>query len=142
MRPGSGISILAARHVERLPVRAAFWTLIFITLLSALAPMGAPLTRLKGSAFNPATTEVVLKSRASTMQAMSPSRRKDAEGVSHAFITGKMAALAFDKETHAGGFPLAAGAAGVAAMPLPAVPALRRHDLLRAHRARAPPAGL
>ncbi|WP_300398734.1 hypothetical protein [uncultured Sphingobium sp.] len=132
MRPGSGISILAARHVERLPVRAAFWTLIFITLLSALAPIGAPLTRLKGSAFNPATTEVVLKSRASTMQAMSPSRRKDAEGVSHAFLLVRKAAW----------LTLAAGAAGGAAMPLPAVPALRRHNLLRAHRARAPPAGL
>ncbi len=33
------------------------------------------------------------------------------EGVSHAFITGKMAALGFDKESHAGGFPLTAGAA-------------------------------
>ena len=32
------------------------------------------------------------------------------EGVSHAFITGKMAALAFDKEAHSGGFPLSAGA--------------------------------
>lgn len=132
MRPGSGIGILAARHVQRLPVLAAFWTLIFVTLLSALAPMGAPLTRLKGSAFNPATTEVVLKSRAGTMQAMSSSRRKGADGVTHAFLLVRKAAW----------ITLAAGAASVAATSLPTVPALRWRDPLRAHRARAPPAGL
>ncbi|MEC3910547.1 hypothetical protein U5A82_08630 [Sphingobium sp. CR2-8] len=48
----------------RLPVVAALWTLILVTLLSALAPLGPPLSRATGSAFNPATADVVLKARA------------------------------------------------------------------------------
>lgn len=42
---------------------AALWTLIAVTLLSALAPIGPPLSQGRGSAFNPATSEVVLKAR-------------------------------------------------------------------------------
>ncbi|CCW20313.1 hypothetical protein EBBID32_46870 [Sphingobium indicum BiD32] len=49
---------------QRLPVIAALWTLIAITLLSALAPLGPPLSRAAGSAFNPATSDVVIKARA------------------------------------------------------------------------------
>lgn len=42
----------------------ALWTAIGVALLSALAPLGPPSSRLTGSAFNPATTSVVLKVRA------------------------------------------------------------------------------
>jgi hypothetical protein len=48
----------------RLPILAALWTLLAVTLLSALAPLGPPLSRATGSAFNPATLDVVLKARA------------------------------------------------------------------------------
>jgi hypothetical protein len=50
-----------ARH--RPAILAALWALIAVTLLSALAPLGPPLSRTRGSAFNPATSEVVLKTR-------------------------------------------------------------------------------
>jgi hypothetical protein len=49
---------------QRLSVVAALWTLIAIALLSALAPLGPPLSRVAGSAFNPATSDVVIKARA------------------------------------------------------------------------------
>lgn len=48
----------------RWPFIAALWTLIAVALLSALAPLGPPLSRVTGSAFNPATADVVLKARA------------------------------------------------------------------------------
>lgn len=40
------------------------WTALGVALLSALAPLGPPSSRLTGSAFNPATTTVILKARA------------------------------------------------------------------------------
>ncbi len=40
------------------------WLSIGVALLSALAPLGPPSSRFTGSAFNPATTSVVLKARA------------------------------------------------------------------------------
>lgn len=49
---------------QGLPVVAALWMLIVIVLLSALAPLGPPLSRVAGSAFNPATSDVVIKARA------------------------------------------------------------------------------
>lgn len=68
-RKGRGLSPRAA-----IPV--ALWTLIAVTLLSALAPLGLPLSRLTGSAFNPATSEVVLKARPPvTAQAAAMARR-------------------------------------------------------------------
>jgi len=42
---------------------AALWMAIVVALLSALAPLGPPSSRLTGSAFNPATVSVVLKAR-------------------------------------------------------------------------------
>lgn len=39
------------------------WLAMMVALLSALAPLGPPSTRQTGSAFNPATTSVVLKTR-------------------------------------------------------------------------------
>ncbi|WP_028056021.1 hypothetical protein [Sphingobium bisphenolivorans] len=40
------------------------WASLGVALLSALAPIGPPSSRLTGSAFNPATLSVVLKGRA------------------------------------------------------------------------------
>ena len=52
------------------------WLSLSVALLSALAPLGPPSSRFTGSAFNPATTSVVLKARAQAspvaMQAMEP----------------------------------------------------------------------
>ena len=48
---------------RRTAIFLALWTLITVTLLSALAPLGPPLSRTYGSAFNPATSDVVLKTR-------------------------------------------------------------------------------
>lgn len=45
----------------RLPFILSLWTAIFVALLSALAPLGPPSSRLTGSAFNPATTSVLIK---------------------------------------------------------------------------------
>ncbi|MCI4588837.1 hypothetical protein MOK15_01765 [Sphingobium sp. BYY-5] len=64
--------------IGRTAILAAFWTLIAVTLLSALAPLGPPLSRMKGSAFNPATSEVVLKGRTPVKtQAVQPVRPDD-----------------------------------------------------------------
>ena len=61
--------------IGRASILVAFWTLIAVTLLSALAPLGPPLSRAKGSAFNPATSEVVLRSRAhASVQAVEAER--------------------------------------------------------------------
>jgi hypothetical protein len=64
----------------RLPVLIALWTLILVTLLSALAPLGPPLSRATGSAFNPATTDVVLKARTQAMLPMVAVPRPDGDG--------------------------------------------------------------
>ncbi len=47
----------------RLPYVVALWMVIAVALLSALAPLGTPLSRMTGSAFNPATVDVVIKAR-------------------------------------------------------------------------------
>ncbi|HKY82268.1 MAG TPA: hypothetical protein VJM09_12450 [Sphingobium sp.] len=52
------------RMKSRLLFLAALWIAISVALFSALAPLGPPSSRLTGSAFNPATTTVVLKARA------------------------------------------------------------------------------
>lgn len=41
----------------------SLWVAIGVALLSALAPLGPPASRLTGSAFNPATTSVAIKAR-------------------------------------------------------------------------------
>lgn len=48
---------------ERRSFIATLWMSILVALLSALAPLGPPASRLTGSAFNPATITVVLKAR-------------------------------------------------------------------------------
>lgn len=62
---------------NRAAILCAFWTLIAVTLLSALAPLGPPLSQVKGSAFNPATSEVVLKSRAQAVKQAGETARPD-----------------------------------------------------------------
>lgn len=47
----------------RLLFLLTLWLAIGVALLSALAPLGPPSSRYTGSAFNPATTSVVLKAR-------------------------------------------------------------------------------
>ncbi|MBZ9647866.1 MULTISPECIES: hypothetical protein [Sphingomonadaceae] len=64
----------------RLPVLIALWTLILVTLLSALAPLGPPLSRATGSAFNPATADVVLKARTQASGQVVAAPRPDGDG--------------------------------------------------------------
>lgn len=45
----------------RPPFLMALWIAIVVALVSALAPLGPPSSRVTGSAFNPATTSVVIK---------------------------------------------------------------------------------
>lgn len=73
-RKGRGLSPRAA-----IPV--ALWTLIAVTLLSALAPLGLPLSRVTGSAFNPATSEVVLKARTPVTAQASAMARRDGDSL-------------------------------------------------------------
>lgn len=62
---------------ERLLFILTLWTALGVALLSALAPLGPPSSRLTGSAFNPATTAVVLKARAHAAPAMQQARAPD-----------------------------------------------------------------
>lgn len=103
------------------------WTLIAVTLLSALAPLGPPQSRSRGSAFNPATAEVVLKARATA------AARKD-EAARAERKTAPAILLACLLST----FLVAAAAIGQH-RPLPAaVPSLIRR-LSQGRQARAPP---
>lgn len=115
--------------MHRAALLAAFWTLIAVTLLSALAPLGPPLSRLKGSAFNPATIDVVLKARASAaVQAVQPVRL-DGDGLPPVALWCLFAALLVAVWRR---LPDSLSSADV----LPPRPL----HLLRARRARAPPA--
>lgn len=67
--------------LARLSVVAALWTLIAVALLSALAPLGPPLSRITGSAFNPATSDVMLKTRAFTAPQAVQTPHPDGDGV-------------------------------------------------------------
>ena len=114
---------------SRVAILAAFWTLIAVTLLSALAPLGPPLSRPKGSAFNPATAEVVLKARApAAAQAVQPVR-PDGDGLPPMALLCLALALV-----------LCLSRVGpIAPAPIEAH-RLARLRVARAHRARAPPA--
>lgn len=59
----------------------ALWMAISVALLSALAPLGPPSSRVTGSAFNPATTSVVLKARTQSIPV--DSRLTDSDGKGH-----------------------------------------------------------
>lgn len=81
MRQGTGSWWIGKGAMMRLPILAALWTLLAVTLLSALAPLGPPLSRATGSAFNPATLDVVLKARTqSAAQTVVESPRPDGDG--------------------------------------------------------------
>lgn len=60
--------IMVAKMKGRLPFIAALWTAIAVAMLSAMLPSGLPLTRVSGSAFDPATSLVVLKARSPGQQ--------------------------------------------------------------------------
>jgi hypothetical protein len=80
---------------QRLPVIAALWTLIAVALLSALAPLGPPLSRVAGSAFNPATSDVVIKARAPLAPQAVQAARPDGDGplAFHLLLAGLAASL-------------------------------------------------
>ena len=77
----------------RLPVLAALWTIILVTLLSALAPLGPPLSRVTGSAFNPATADVVLKARTQSAQQMLEMRQPDGDGATPLIMAFALAVI-------------------------------------------------
>ena len=52
---------------SRLLFMLTLWMAISVALVSALTPLGPPSSRITGSAFNPATTAVVLKARAQSI---------------------------------------------------------------------------
>ena len=58
----------------------ALWAAIAVALLSALVPLGPPASRLTGSAFNPATTDVVLKVRTQAVPAIAQVTEPDGDG--------------------------------------------------------------
>lgn len=62
------------------PWALTLWMLIAVALLSALAPLGPPLSRVTGSAFNPATSDVVLKARMLPAANMMQPVRPDGDG--------------------------------------------------------------
>ncbi len=59
---------------------ATLWMAICVALLCALAPLGPPSSKLTGSAFNPATTGVVLKARSPAAPLVARMVRPDGEG--------------------------------------------------------------
>lgn len=69
---------------EALAARLLFiltlWLSIGVALLSALAPLGPPSSRFTGSAFNPATTAVVLKARAHATPVAAQAIEPDGDG--------------------------------------------------------------
>ena len=56
------------------------WLSLSVAILSALAPLGPPSSRLTGSAFNPATTSVVLKARADANPVFVRAAEPDGDG--------------------------------------------------------------
>lgn len=71
----------ARERQNRASLLLALWTLIAVTLLSALAPLGPPQSLSRGSAFNPATAEVVLKTRPALKVATPPPARPDGNDI-------------------------------------------------------------
>jgi hypothetical protein len=117
------------RMMHRAALFAAFCTLIAVTLLSALAPLGLPLSRATGSAFNPATIDVVLKVRApAAVQAVQPAR-PDGDGIPPVALWCLFTALL-----------MAVWRRLPDSISSTDAPRLKPLHLLRAHRARAPPA--
>ncbi|MFZ2998133.1 hypothetical protein [Sphingobium sp.] len=83
--------------IAAVPWALTLWMLIAVALLSALAPLGPPLSRVTGSAFNPATSDVVLKVRALPAAQVAQPTRPDGDGDSHVapFVALVSAVLVF-----------------------------------------------
>lgn len=121
-RKGKGLSPRAA-------IPAALWMLIVVTLLSALAPLGLPLSRATGSAFNPATNEVVLTARGPVTAQAAPMARRDGDSLPPLALIVAILCLVPGLRRLTPGNGLATGRRA----PMRPVP-------VRARRARAPPA--
>ncbi|WP_420146190.1 hypothetical protein [Sphingobium sp.] len=114
----------------RLPIPVALLTLIAVTLLSALAPLGPPLSRVTGSAFNPATAEVVLKGRAQAVsQLAQPARPDGGDGAPPMIVALALAIVLLTLHFVRPTCPLSAYRANI-----------RAFAPVRTRRARAPPA--
>lgn len=116
------------RGDDRSSILVALWTLIAVTLLSALAPLGPPQSQSRGSAFNPATAEVVLKTRpmmaAKEKLSAHPHGRAMADAVLSAFVPVAMMSPALLRPVRS----------HVLTISPPG------HDIQRTRHARAPPA--
>ena len=95
MRHITGETGKGDRQLSRYSLSVALWMLIVVTLLSALAPIGPPLSRPTGSAFNPATTDVVIKARAPTPPQVAQAARMDGDDAPPVLLFCVLATLAF-----------------------------------------------
>lgn len=129
MRHITGETRKGDRQLSRYSLFVALWMLIVVTLLSALAPIGPPLSRPTGSAFNPATSDVAIKARAPTPPQVAEAARMDGDDAPPVLLFGILLTLALVAFTdHRRRF---FAWSRIAAAPL---------HLSSAHRARAPPA--
>lgn len=126
-RIGAGSEAFAG---QRLPVIAALWMLMAVVLLSALAPLGPPLSRVAGSAFNPATADVVIKARAPQAPQAVQTARLDGDGPSAFHMLLALVAAALLVLWRLGAVPAFSRSAAIARSGL--------HS--RTRHARAPPA--
>ena len=130
MRHITGETGKGDRQLSRYSLFVALWMLIVVTLLSALAPIGPPLSRPTGSAFNPATSDVVIKARAPTPPHVAQAARMDGDDTPPVLLFCVIATLALVVATRRRQTFFAWPQIGAAAPLL----------LSSAHRARAPPA--
>lgn len=129
MRHITGETGKGDRQLSRYSLSVALWMLIVVTLLSALAPIGPPLSRPTGSAFNPATSDVVIKARAPTPPQLAQTARMDGDDTPPVLLFCIIATLVLVASAGRGRAVFAWSR--IAATPL---------YLSSAHRARAPPA--
>lgn len=129
MRHITGETGKGDRQLSRYSLSVALWMLIVVTLLSALAPIGPPLSRPTGSAFNPATSDVVIKARAPTPPPVAQAARVDGDDTPPVLLFCIIATLALVASV--GRLRIFFSRRQIAAAPL---------LLSGGHRARAPPA--
>ncbi|MDT7534941.1 hypothetical protein OVY48_16120 [Sphingobium sp. SA2] len=129
MRHITGETGKGDRQLSRYSLFVALWMLILVTLLSALAPIGPPLSRPTGSAFNPATSDVVIKARAPTPPHVAQAARVDGDDTPPILLFCIIATLALVASV--GRLRIFFSPPQIAAAPL---------LLSGGHRARAPPA--
>ena len=118
----------------RMPFILMLWMALVVAVLSALAPLGPPSSRHTGSAFNPATTSVVLKARAPTEPFLLRTAEPDGTGKASP-LASAMTWLLPTMVTLLGLTPIQA-----ADLFSPSTDALLFTGLLSRRRARAPPA--